>query len=426
MANKKPEKPEVLKAEIVDDVPTSAQLSRYQGAEEELSLTPVFNLEKAKQRMAELQEFVKFYLVEGEDYGVIPGTKKPTLLKPGADKLCDIYGLSDDYITISQTIDWSQGLFDYEIKCILKSKRTEKVVGTGVGSCSSFESKYRYREMKRTCPSCHKETIIRGREEFGGGYICWKKEGKSDGCGAKFPVNSPKYAEINSQVVGRAAVDDPADQKNTVLKMAKKRAKIDAVISATRSSGLFTQDMEDRPEPVAAPNPAPNVNSGVAPAPPAPAPKAPAAPPAAKPPASKPATKPTGPPKAVIPPAETIPPPKPKEPIKPPPPAAAAPAVPQGTTALTLNDRVKVLALQSGCSTTNISSFMFRVLGITKDEITDEVKPRFKSVVIALERTLEKFIYEPLSVGKLIVGEEINPAVTQTFKLHFAQLDGAK
>lgn len=32
---------------------------------------------------------------------------------------------------------------------------------------------------------------------------------------------------------------------NTILKMAKKRALIDAVLSATRSSGVFTQDIEN-------------------------------------------------------------------------------------------------------------------------------------------------------------------------------------
>lgn len=32
---------------------------------------------------------------------------------------------------------------------------------------------------------------------------------------------------------------------NTILKMAKKRAFVDAVLSATRSSGIFTQDIED-------------------------------------------------------------------------------------------------------------------------------------------------------------------------------------
>jgi hypothetical protein len=39
--------------------------------------------------------------------------------------------------------------------------------------------------------------------------------------------------------------DDPWSLWNTVLKMAKKRALIDATLSATRSSGLFTQDVED-------------------------------------------------------------------------------------------------------------------------------------------------------------------------------------
>jgi hypothetical protein len=49
---------------------------------------------------------------------------------------------------------------------------------------------------------------------------------------------------------------DILDTVNTVLKMAKKRAKIDAVIGVTRSSGLFTQDMEDLPPAPAAPEPA--------------------------------------------------------------------------------------------------------------------------------------------------------------------------
>ena len=38
---------------------------------------------------------------------------------------------------------------------------------------------------------------------------------------------------------------NPFEIANTLLKMAKKRALIDAVLSATRSSDLFTQDMED-------------------------------------------------------------------------------------------------------------------------------------------------------------------------------------
>ncbi len=43
----------------------------------------------------------------------------------------------------------------------------------------------------------------------------------------------------------RAENPDPADQYNTVLKMAKKRALVDAVLTATAASDCFAQDLED-------------------------------------------------------------------------------------------------------------------------------------------------------------------------------------
>jgi hypothetical protein len=36
----------------------------------------------------------------------------------------------------------------------------------------------------KTCPKCGKAAVIKGKPEFGGGYVCWKREG---GCGSKFP-----------------------------------------------------------------------------------------------------------------------------------------------------------------------------------------------------------------------------------------------
>ena len=56
-------------------------------------LMPMVNLEMAMARLKEFQAFVDSYLVIDEDYGKIPGTPKATLLKSGAEKLCDIYGL---------------------------------------------------------------------------------------------------------------------------------------------------------------------------------------------------------------------------------------------------------------------------------------------------------------------------------------------
>ena len=204
-------------------------------------LSPVMNIQLAKQRLAEFQTFVSSYLQEGEDFGKIPCSPKPILFKPGADKLCELYGLADDYEFIQRTEDFDKSLFDYTIKCILTDRRRACLVSTGLGNCNSMEAKYRWRDSKRLCPQCGKETIIKGKEEYGGGWLCFAKKG---GCGAKF---SETDQSIIGQIVGRTANEDVADLKNTILKMAKKRAKVDAVLSATRSSGIFTQDLEDMP-----------------------------------------------------------------------------------------------------------------------------------------------------------------------------------
>lgn len=236
--------------DVIDVEPTALVRQPERSA---VLLMPVMNVGTAMARLKEFQEFCASYLQEshdggndGGDFGIIPGTKKKTLLKSGADKLCEIYGLYDEYVILRTVENWDTGLFDYSLTCLLKSRRDDSVVGSGVGSCSSYESKYRWRESQRICPTCGKAAIIKGKAEYGGGWICFKKK---DGCGAKFRDGD---SNIESQVIGRVENPDIADSKNTVLKMAKKRAKIDAVIGVTRSSGLFTQDTEDVAAPVTA------------------------------------------------------------------------------------------------------------------------------------------------------------------------------
>lgn len=249
MPIKSTKKQEIAVADVIDAEAVEADI---QPAETGLAivqrspaigyLQPVMDLEVAKARLLELQRFIKFYLVEGEDYGRVPGIDKPVLKKPGADKLCEVYGLADTYPDerIKRVEKWETEppLFDYEVCCVLTQKGSGIVWGEGLGSCNSWETKYRWRDQNRRCPVCGKEAIIQGKAEYGGGWLCFKKKG---GCGAKFMENDPK---IINQAIGRIPNDSAADLKNTVLKMAKKRAKIDAVIAATRSSGIFTQDME--------------------------------------------------------------------------------------------------------------------------------------------------------------------------------------
>src|SRR5262252_4843796 len=211
----------------------------------DLMLSPVMDLTTAKARLVEFQEFVKSYMKVGEDYGQIPGVEKPSLFQPGADKLAELYGLAPTFPDdrMIRTVDWNMTppLYDYEVTCVLINKRNLQVAAEGKGSCSSYEARYRWRDSKRTCPKCSKAAIIKGSEKFGGGWVCWARR---EGCGAKFKDGDQA---IEGQVTGRVPNEDVPDIKNTILKMAQKRAKIAAVLAATRSSGVFTQDVEDMP-----------------------------------------------------------------------------------------------------------------------------------------------------------------------------------
>ena len=181
-------------------------------------------------------------LTDKVDFGKIPGTgDRKTLLKPGAEKIVKLLRLAATYEIMDKTMEWDRGLFQYEIRCVLVSMDTGAVVDQGVGECNSFESKYRYRQGRRTCPDCKQEAIIKGKRDFGGGWICFKKQG---GCGRKWQDGD---AIIESQDVGRVINEDPADQINTFLKIAKKRSLVDAALSVGSLSDLFTQDLEDLP-----------------------------------------------------------------------------------------------------------------------------------------------------------------------------------
>jgi hypothetical protein len=173
---------------------------------------------------------------------VIPGTKKPTLFKAGAELLDTIYGLRADFIP---TVDLGDGETVPHIRVSMRAELhlgdlAGPVVAVGYGAANSWEVKHRYRREERTCPECGNEgTVIKGKQEYGGGWLCWTK--KPGGCGAKFAEDAP---EIVGQVVENAQNPDPFDLENTLVKMAEKRAFVDVTLRATASSDLFTQDVD--------------------------------------------------------------------------------------------------------------------------------------------------------------------------------------
>lgn len=211
---------------------------------EPMAVMPVLDIRAAIVRQQALTDFVSKIMHENTDFGTIPGTDKPTLLKPGAEKLTTFFGLSKRFVLVERTEDWTganhggEPFFYYLYRCQLYG-RNNTLIAEADGSASSWESKYRYRNSERVCPQCGKAAIIKGKAEYGGGWLCFNKKG---GCGAKF---GDKDKQITEQITGKVPNPDPADTVNTILKMSQKRALIAATLLAVNASEFFTQDMED-------------------------------------------------------------------------------------------------------------------------------------------------------------------------------------
>ena len=133
--------------------------------------------------MAGLDRLLREVLRAGVDYGVIPGTDKPTLLKPGAEKIIGMLNCQADSTVVEKVEDYSEGFFAYTIRVDVKHRGTGQIVGSGLGACNSREK--RYRKM------------------------------------------------------------DPFSIQNTVMKMGEKRAKVSAALGVGMASEKFTQDLED-------------------------------------------------------------------------------------------------------------------------------------------------------------------------------------
>lgn len=222
----------------------NAVVKRIERPGELTEYMPAVSIEQAAERFDALRRYVKTQMVDGKDYGRVPGSDKPTLLKPGAEKLCSFFGLSVPKPEFIEHVkDWTgrehggEPFFYCEVSQRLE--RNGHLVAEQVGSCNSWETKYRYRKGERVCPACRQACIIKGKEEYGGGWVCFRKKG---GCGATFHDGDQS---IESQNVGRVANKDIYDSVNTIQKMAQKRALIAATLIAVNASEFFTQDLED-------------------------------------------------------------------------------------------------------------------------------------------------------------------------------------
>jgi len=143
--------------------------------------TDMTSFKATMSKIGQFQRLVRENLQDGKDYGTIPGTSKPTLYKPGAEKILMLMGLQSTYEILDSTRDFKEGFFQYQVRCTLK--KNEMIITQGLGACNSKEKKY---------------------ERQSGFNI-----------------------------------------DNTILKMAKKRSQVDASLTVASLSEIFTQDLED-------------------------------------------------------------------------------------------------------------------------------------------------------------------------------------
>lgn len=133
-------------------------------------------------------------LERGTDFDVIPGTKQPSLLKSGAEKIVSVYGLLVRFSIESKieglnAIETEKGFkpfFFYNVRCDLikiANDGTEYVFTSGYGSANTSEK--------------------------------------------------------------RNGWNSPFDSCNSTLKMAQKRALVQAALSVSGLSALFSQDIEN-------------------------------------------------------------------------------------------------------------------------------------------------------------------------------------
>ncbi len=175
-------------------------------------------------QVKKVQDVMKAVMKEDIHYGVIPGTQKPTLLKPGAEKLLLTFRLAPQYEILASHED--NGFLAYTVRCTLTHITSGNVIASGIGTCNSRENKYRWRSTKRAEKPGKEEADL--LKEQNKGY--WRK---LDGHWHWFD---------------KVENDNPWELQNTLMKMAEKRALVAAVLNGTTASDIFAQDIEDLPE----------------------------------------------------------------------------------------------------------------------------------------------------------------------------------
>ena len=173
----------------------SEETAEYQVVKRDGGGVAALSLKQIGDRVNLVHQVLDKVMKVNTHFGKVPGCgDKMVLLKPGADVLAMTFRLVPQFAVERSNLE--DGHREYDVTCSMYGQ-DGTMLGQGVGSASTMEKKYRYR---------------------------WEGSGGSR---------------------KRIENEDIADCYNTVLKIAKKRAHIDATLTVTGAADLFTQDLID-------------------------------------------------------------------------------------------------------------------------------------------------------------------------------------
>lgn len=170
-----------------------------------------------RSRVNRIREVMDAVMKPGVHYGTIPGTPKPTLYKPGAEKILMTFQIAAEDPIVTDMCTADEVRYRVTVRGVTQSA-APVFLGAGTGECSSSEEKYKWR--KPVCDEEWNETQEDRRREK------WFR-GKGE------PY---KARQIRT---------NPSDVANTVLKMAVKRAMVAMTLVVTAASDVFDQDIEE-------------------------------------------------------------------------------------------------------------------------------------------------------------------------------------
>lgn len=153
-----------------------------------------------KEQRAVLMEYVQSQLKKDSDYGIIPGCKKPSLWKPGAEKLRTLFNLSVTQELQERVLDIEGNFALYSYKSTVLKNGV--VLAECEGTCNSQEKKYREK--------------------------------------AEWNYDATTGKNVESKVPVPVC-----DILNTLQKMSQKRAFVGAILIAVGASDYFNQDFDD-------------------------------------------------------------------------------------------------------------------------------------------------------------------------------------